>query len=67
MPKEQSAGKSTTRRYSDLEKAAAVRMVRSLGAELGTDHGTVHRSRHAAGLRAESVRLWAKHADADVA
>ena len=37
MPKEQSPGKPTTRRYSPEEKAAAVRMVRTLRAELGTD------------------------------
>lgn len=35
MPKEQSLGKPTTRRYSAEEKAGAVRMVRSLRAELG--------------------------------
>ena len=40
MPKEQSPGKPTTRRYSEQEKAAAVRMVRTLRAELGTEHGT---------------------------
>ena len=38
MAKEQSPGKSTGRRYSPEEKAAAVRMVRTLRAELGTDH-----------------------------
>src|SRR3977135_419528 len=43
MPKEQSPGKPTTRRYSPEEKAAAVRMVRTLRAELGTEHGTVQR------------------------
>ena len=43
MPKEQSPGKPTTRRYSPEEKAAAVRMVRTLRAELGTDDGTVQR------------------------
>ena len=43
MPKEQSPGKPTTRRYSPEEKAAAVRMVRTLRVELGTDHGRVHR------------------------
>ena len=37
MPKDQSPGKPTTRRYSQEEKAAAVRMVRALCAELGTD------------------------------
>ena len=41
MPKEQSPGKPTTRRYSPEEKAAAVRMVRALRAELGTQQGTV--------------------------
>ena len=43
MPKEQVPGKPTSRRYSPEEKAAAVRMVRTLRAELGTEHGTVHR------------------------
>lgn len=35
MPKELANGKPTTRRYSSEEKAAAVRMVRTLRAELG--------------------------------
>ncbi len=43
MPREVSKGKPTTRRYSEEEKAAAVRMVRALRAELGTDHGTIGR------------------------
>ena len=44
MPKEESSGKkSTSRRYSTEEKAAAVRMVRALRAELGTEQGTVAR------------------------
>lgn len=34
MPSERTAGKPTTRRYSPEEKAAAVRMVRTLRAEL---------------------------------
>jgi hypothetical protein len=42
MPKEQSPGEPTTRRYSEEEKAAAVRMVRTLRTELGND-GTVKR------------------------
>ncbi len=38
MPKEPSPGKtSTSRGYSPEEKAAAVRMVRTLRAELGTE------------------------------
>lgn len=40
-PIEQSAGKPTTRLYTDQEKAAAW-MVRSLRTVLGTKHGTVH-------------------------
>jgi hypothetical protein len=43
MPREQSPGKPTTCRYSEEEKTAAVRMVRTLRAELGSDHGTVKR------------------------
>jgi transposase len=58
MPKEQSPGKPTTRRYSPEEKAAAVRMVRTLRAELGTDHGTVHRVARQLGYGIESVRSW---------
>ena len=49
MPKELSPGKPTTRRYSPEEKAAAVRMVRTLRAELGTEHGTVSGSRSSSG------------------
>ncbi len=45
MPKDTTVGKPTTRRYSPDEKAAAVRMVRALRAELGTEHGTVQRVR----------------------
>jgi len=44
MPKDTTVGKPTTRRYT-LGKAAAVRMVRALRAELGTEHGTVQRVR----------------------
>ncbi len=43
MPKEKSPGKPTTRRYSAEEKAAAVRMVRTLRTELGSEHGTIQR------------------------
>lgn len=44
MPTEPSSGKKpTSRRYSPEEKAAAVRMVRALRAELGTEQGTVSR------------------------
>ena len=65
MPKEQAAGKPTTRRYSPEEKAAAVRMVRTLRAELGTEHGTVQRVAAQLGYGVESVRSWVKQADID--
>ena len=66
MPKETTPGKPTTRRYSDKEKADAVRMVRTLRAELGTDHGTVQRVASQLGYGTESVRLWVRQADIDV-
>lgn len=65
MPKEQSPGKPTSRRYSPEEKAAAVRMVRALRAELGTEHGTVHRVACQLGYGIESVRSWVRQADID--
>lgn len=65
MPKEQSLGKPTGRRYSPEEKAAAVRMVRALRTELGTDHGTVGRVAHQLGYGVESVRTWVRQADID--
>ena len=65
MPKEQSPGKPTTRRYTPQEKADAVRMVRTLRAELGTEHGTVQRVAEQLGYGVESVRLWVRQADVD--
>jgi transposase-like protein len=43
MATSQGHGKPTARRYSSEEKAAAVRMVRTLRAELGAEYGTVQR------------------------
>ena len=65
MPKERSDGKPTTRRYSPEEKAAAVRMVRALRAELGTEVGTVSRVARQLGYGVESVRSWVRQADID--
>jgi transposase len=65
MRRDLSKGKPTTRRYSDQEKDAAVRMVRTLRAELGTDHGTVQRVATQLGYGTESVRLWVRQADID--
>lgn len=58
-------GRPTTRRYSDEEKAAAVRMVRQLRQELGTKQGTVQRVATQLGYGPESVRSWVKQADID--
>jgi transposase-like protein len=65
MPKEQMPGKPMARRYSQEQKAAAVRMVRALRAELGTEHGTVHRVARQLGYGIESVRAWVRQADID--
>jgi transposase len=65
MPKDVTPGRPTTRRYSPEEKAAAVRMVRTLRAELGTVQGTVQRVAEQLGYGVESVRAWVKQADID--
>lgn len=65
MPQEKSPGKPTTRRYSDQEKAQAVRLVRQLRAELGTEHGTIKRVAAQLGYGTESVRAWVRQADID--
>ena len=51
------------RRYSAEEKAAAVRMVGTLRAELGTNQGTVQRVATQLGYGPESVRAWVTQAD----
>jgi transposase len=65
MPGEKTPGKPTTRRYSDQEKQQAIRLVRQLRAELGTDHGTVYRVAKQLGYGIESVRAWVRQADID--
>ena len=65
MPREQVPGKPTTRRYSEEEKAQAVRLVRQLRAELGTEHGTIQRIADQLGYGVETVRKWVKRADID--
>src|SRR3954451_18173562 len=65
MPQERTARKPTTRRYSDEEKQAAVRMVRSLRAKTGMTHGAVRRVAQQLGYGVESVRSWVKQADVD--
>ena len=63
MPREMKPGKPTTRRYSDEEKAQAVRLVRQLRRELGTEHGTIQRVADQLGYGVETVRKWVKQAD----
>ena len=65
MPKDTTPGKPTTRRYSDREKSDAVRLVRALRTELGTEHGTVQRVATQLGYGTESVLLWVRQADVD--
>src|SRR5579875_2553807 len=65
MPREHTAGKPTTRRYSAEEKQAAVRMVRSLQAETGMTGGAVRRVAEQLGYGTESVRTWVRQAEVD--
>jgi transposase-like protein len=65
MPKDTNPSKPTARRHSSEEKAAAVRMVRTLRAVLSTDHGTVKRVATQLGYGTESVRFWVRQADVD--
>jgi hypothetical protein len=60
-----SGKKPTSRRYSPEEKAAAVRTMRALRAELGTEQGTVSRVARQLGYGVESVRSWVRQADID--
>jgi transposase len=58
MPIEGPSGKPNARRYSEAEKERAVRAVRQLRKELGTDHGTIKRVADQLGIGTESLRNW---------
>lgn len=65
MPTERIPGKPSTRRYSPAEREQAVRLVRQLRKELGTDQGVVARVARQLGYGVESVRSWVRQADID--
>jgi transposase len=65
MPEERIPGRPSTRRYTPAEREQAVRLVRQLRRELGTDQGVVARVAHQLGYGVESVRSWVKQADID--
>jgi len=59
------SGKKTSRRYSNEEKAQAVRLVLQLRAETGQKHGAVQRIAGQLGYGVESLRTWVKQHDID--
>ena len=65
MPTERIPGMPSTRRYTPAEREQAVRLVRQLRKELGTDQGTIARVAEQLGYGVESVRAWVKQADID--
>ena len=65
MPEQKNPGVASTRRYSQQEKEAAVRMVLQLREELGTKNGSVKRVANQLGFGVESVRKWVRQAEID--
>ena len=60
-----SQDKPTTRRYAQVQKDRAVRLVRQVRAETGQPFGAVQRVAGQLGYGVESVRSWVKQADID--
>ena len=65
MPQENTKNRPSPRRYSPTDKEQAVRLVRELRRELGTDKGVVRRIARQLGYGVESVRHWVTQADID--
>ena len=65
MPTQPPPKNPSSRRYGPEEKAQAVRLVRQLRVELGTEQGTVKRVADQLGYGTESVRAWVRQADID--
>ena len=60
VPKKPAIGKPVARRHSSEEEIAAVRMMRTLRAELAATYGTVQRIVVELGCEVEPVRMWVK-------
>jgi transposase len=65
MATQKQAKNPSMRRYTSAEKEQAVRLVRQLRKERGTDQGAVGRVAKQLGYGVESVRAWVKQADID--
>ncbi len=65
MQNKGTSDKPTQRRYTEAEKAGAIRLVRQLRKELGGSQGAVTRVADQLGYGSESVRKWVQQADID--
>jgi transposase len=65
MSTNERAKRPAVRRYSEEQRAQAVRLVRQLRDELGSDSGVVGRVARQLGYGEDSVRTWVKQADID--